>query len=283
MALRPHLRRPWVWLLLGMLVVAPLMARWTWAQAAATGKASQGAGPSWDSLSATQRQALGPLARDWAGFNELRKAKWLDVAARYEKLSPDEQQRLQERMVEWAKLSSAERSRARLTFQENKQLTPEEKQARWDAYNTLTDDHRKAIVEYGKRPETPVAPTPNSTKGGMPSPARSAFAPESAPPPRVNPVSPTLVQAKPGATTMPISKATTPGNRPQTAPTRIIANDGRVDRSTLLPINAPRAAAPAAPTPSVATAASATADSPSTGLAAVEPAVAPASAPVPKH
>ena len=88
------------------------------------------AGPTWASLSAPQRAALAPLQRDWQGIDALRKAKWLEVAARFPAMPAEERQRVQERMADWARLSPSERGQARLTFQESKQLTREQKQQR---------------------------------------------------------------------------------------------------------------------------------------------------------
>src|SRR5688572_11399900 len=69
----------------------------------------ESAGPSWQSLSPAQRAALAPLQNDWASIDAPRKSKWLDIAARYPKLPASEQQRLQDRMTEWARMKPGER------------------------------------------------------------------------------------------------------------------------------------------------------------------------------
>ena len=53
---------------------------------------------------------------------------------------------VQQRMAEWARMTPAERGRARLTFQESKQLTREQKQARWEAYQALSEEERSALA-----------------------------------------------------------------------------------------------------------------------------------------
>jgi Protein of unknown function (DUF3106) len=88
------------------------------------------AGPSWNSLSANQRTALAPLERDWASIDADRKSKWLAIAARFPSMSVGDQQRAQERMAEWSRLSPAQRGQARLQFQEARQLSAEDRQAR---------------------------------------------------------------------------------------------------------------------------------------------------------
>ena len=56
--------------------------------------------PSWNKLSHAQQQALQPLAGEWNKLEPLRKQKWLDIASRFASMSPDEQNRVHERMRE---------------------------------------------------------------------------------------------------------------------------------------------------------------------------------------
>ncbi|TXC65912.1 DUF3106 domain-containing protein [Piscinibacter aquaticus] len=84
------------------------------AQAPATGRPGPTAetGTRWQDLSPSQRSALKPLERDWSGIDAARKQKWVEIANRYPSMPAAEQQRISERMTEWAKLSPAERGRA---------------------------------------------------------------------------------------------------------------------------------------------------------------------------
>jgi len=82
-------------------------------------------GPAWRSLSAEQRNALKPLEREWSGIDASRKQKWMEIAARYPKLPPDEQKRISGRMSAWAGMTPAERGQARLNYQEARQVTPQ--------------------------------------------------------------------------------------------------------------------------------------------------------------
>lgn len=205
-------------------------------------------GPAWSSLTAAQRQALAPLERDWSGIDGPRKTKWLEIAARYHSLPADEQRRLQERMTEWARLTPAERGRARLSFQEAKQLTPHERQARWEAYQALPEDQRKALAARARRPvadrtndrprtgaSAPLAAVPKQSTAGPSAPTR----------PMVKPVAPTVVQAAPGATTTLMTKSPTPPAHQHPGQPKIVASPTHVDRSTLLPKGGPQA--PVAP------------------------------------
>ena len=207
-------------------------------------------GPGWSSLSAQQRAVLGPLQRDWHTIDAARKAKWLEVAARFPSMPPEERQRVQERMAEWARMTPAERGRARLTFQESKQLTREEKQARWDAYQALPDEKRQALAERA----APAGDMRKSASGAAPvSAAGAAKTTEptrpGAPPPPVKPVAPTIVQAKPGATTTLMTRPAAPPAHQQPGQPKIAAKPGQVDRQTLLPQRGPQAVPAAASAP----------------------------------
>src|SRR5258706_10178807 len=69
--------------------------------------------PAWSELAPAHQQVLAPLRAEWDEMDSVRRKKWVEIAARYPKMKPDEQQRLQIRMGEWTKLSPAERKAAR--------------------------------------------------------------------------------------------------------------------------------------------------------------------------
>lgn len=204
--------------------------------AAAAGPARAEDGPRWQELSATQRSALKPLEREWSGIEASRKQKWLEIASRYHALPPEEQQRMSNRMTQWAKLSPTERGQARQNFQEARQLTPQERQARWDAYQALTPEQRKQL---GTSKPT-VAPV-STGRDAVQTKSNIVPNPAYAPPPR--PVAPTVVQASPGATTSLIDKRPAPPTHQQPGLPKIAATPGLVDKSTLLPQRGPQAAA----------------------------------------
>ena len=209
-------------------------------------------GPRWQDLSMPQRAALKPLERDWSTIDEPHKQKWLEIAARYPTLPPAEQQRVSARMAEWVKLSPAQRGQARLNFQEVRQLTKEERQARWQAYQALTPEQRSKLAAR-------AAPVP-AANGARSNEAARKVAPASrdtvqaksnlvpntsyAAPPRA--VGPTVVQAQPGATTSLISKRPAPPSHQQPGLPKIAASPGFVDKSTLLPQRGAQGAAAAA-------------------------------------
>ena len=229
------------------------------AKPAASGGATETDGPAWRSLTPRQRQHLAPLERDWSGLSATSKAKWLEVSSRFATLPVDEQQRVQARMAEWSRLTPAERGQARLSFQEKKTLTPEQKQQRWEAYQALPDDHRRALaakalpVDDRKRSTTAVV-APAASKPATASEdalVKRSAAPTVAPSRTlVRPVSPLMVQAKPGATTTLITSPAVPPAHQLPGHPRIAAKPGQVDNKTLLPKSGPQAATSAAVTAS---------------------------------
>lgn len=199
-------------------------------------------GPAWASLSTQQRTALAPLARDWASIDTPRKTKWLEVAARFPAMPATDQQRVQERMAEWARMTPTERGRARLSFQESKQFSPEQKQARWEAYKALPDDERRALADR-QRPRDDVARKPAAGAAAANQPKAGSTPVHSASAPLAKPVAPTLVQAKPGATTTLMTTPVEPPAHHRPGQPKIAAKAGQVDRTTLLPQSGPQAAA----------------------------------------
>lgn len=100
----------------------------------------------WGDLSATQQASLKPLAELWNALDEGRKRKWIAIATNYQTLASAEQVKLHSRMTEWISLSKHERNQARLNFSKSKQLTPTQKAATWDAYQSLSDEEKKNLA-----------------------------------------------------------------------------------------------------------------------------------------
>ena len=75
-----------------------------------------GAGPTWSELEPSEQIALRPLQNDWASIDELGKRKWRRIAERYPEMSATDQERLQNRMTEWAKLTPQERGKVMAAY-----------------------------------------------------------------------------------------------------------------------------------------------------------------------
>lgn len=224
------------WLLLWLLV-GSITAAW-----GATGALG---GPAWEALTTAQQQALAPLSKEWPQLPPNRKAKWLEVAARYPSLSAERQQLLQQRMTEWARLSPEQRGQARTNFQEARRLSHEERREQWEAYKALPKESKEALAARAARPSLPQA-----TANGAQAPQLLQGAPLNAQAPKsniVNPanrsavvpkaVAPAMVQAGPGAATSLVATPARPPSHLQTGKPKIDAGPSMVDRSTLLPKN----------------------------------------------
>jgi hypothetical protein len=214
------------------------------------------AGVRWQTLTPVQRQALGPLEREWPGIDASRKQKWLVIADRYPSLPAPERARITERMTEWARLTPAERGEVRLRYQEARQVPAPARSERWQEYQKLPADAKQ---QFAARAATSTASgaRPEPSPGAKPAfPARDATQakanvvpnPALAQPPRQ--VSPTVVQATPGATTRLITRPVTPPAHQQSGMPKIAATPEFVNRSTLLPRRGPQAAA-VAPAPPI--------------------------------
>uniref|UniRef100_UPI000550DF18 DUF3106 domain-containing protein n=8 Tax=Burkholderia TaxID=32008 RepID=UPI000550DF18 len=104
------------------------------------------AGPlSWARLTPAQHAALAPFADQWDGFSDARKRKWLKIASRFAKLSPDDQKRLQERMTEWAKMTPEQRRVARENYQSAKELSAQARERAWKAYQQLPEEQKERL------------------------------------------------------------------------------------------------------------------------------------------
>jgi hypothetical protein len=148
-------------------------------------------------------------------------------------------------MVEWAKLTPAERGQARLRFEEARQLPVPDRSERWRAYQALPPEQRQQLAA---RAATAASAPRDAASKPVKSPRDSKEAkfnvvpnPALAQPPR--PVAPTLVQVAPGATTTAITRRPTPPPHQQSGMPKIATTPEFVNRSTLLPKRGPQAAA----------------------------------------
>lgn len=229
------------------------------APVAASGPSVLNGGPDWAALTPVQRKVLQPLAPHWARMDDTGRDKWVNVANRFERLSPAEKQRVQERMGQWARLPAQERGEARLRFQQTRQLSADERQQKWAAYQALPDQDRQDLTRQAQRKAKPVYLSDN-TAG--PREARQAYNAKRAavagssakksnvvpntmmgasPPPTV--VAPALIKAGPGATTSLVTQRPTPPLHQHTGLPKIAASKGFVDPVTLLPKKGAQSAA----------------------------------------
>ena len=268
-------------LLLSMGLIAPLAAQLAPATPKPQAPAPSG-GPAWNELKPAQQAALAPLKDHWAGIDANRKTKWLEVARRFGTMTPAERQRTQTRMAEWAALTPVERGRARQNFQELRSLRADDRHAMWEAYNALPPEKKRELAQRAKPAATAPRPADSTASGS----AGKRATPLGQAQVTVRPVTPTVLQAKPGASTTLVTKSSpTPPAHHQPGLPKIAATEGFVNPSTLLPSRGPQGAATLAPlpaagrTPAARPAAAASAAAASAGTAAVTASAAAAPAP----
>jgi DNA repair ATPase RecN len=102
--------------------------------------------PWWSELTDAQRVALSPLAAEWNNMELFRKKKWLEIGNRFATMKPEEQQRMQERMREWAKLTPDQRRVAREIYSRTNKLDPDQKSAQWMDYQQLPEEEKKKLA-----------------------------------------------------------------------------------------------------------------------------------------
>ena len=102
--------------------------------------------PSWQELSATQKQALLPLLQLWPTMTEPHKRKWLALSQNFALLSESDKNTLQGRMREWAALTPQQRAQARLNFADAKQLPQDERKTKWEAYQALSPEEKQKLA-----------------------------------------------------------------------------------------------------------------------------------------
>ncbi|MDR7268440.1 hypothetical protein J2X20_001069 [Pelomonas saccharophila] len=201
--------------------------------------------PNWQSLTPTQRELLAPLAKDWDKLGPNQRSKWLNATPRLATLPEPELARLHERMRDWAYLTPAERVDARVSFQVAKQVDAEERQAKWEAYQALPPEKRQELADkaVARRQAKASAPTPKPPVAAGPKSNIVPAAPKMVTP---VPVAGSLVQAKPGATTVLITRGLARPAHHAAGEAKVVADPSLVDPKTLLPksLKAPPASAP---------------------------------------
>ena len=134
------------------LVAAALIAPALLLVAPAMGQApAPASGPGWNQLTAAQRDALAPLAGQWSTIPPESKRKWLEIADKYPRLSPDGQSRMQARMADYARLTPEQRRTARENFQRAYELPRDKRESAVQQYQSLPDDRKKELTERSQR------------------------------------------------------------------------------------------------------------------------------------
>jgi hypothetical protein len=207
-------------------------------------------GPRWNELTPEQRRVLAPLSGDWNSIDDRGKERWLGVAGRFPKMPPEEQQRANQRMVEWSHMTPQQRTQARLNFQDSRGVSKEERQARWQAYQALPEEQKRELAKRA----TATAAAGSAAAGPASAPHHRHSTPVEVVQPKTNVVGPVketrtpvdpgsvALEVRPGATTTLLNRKAAPPAHQKDGQPKIAAGPNAVDRTTLLPKRGPQAA-----------------------------------------
>jgi hypothetical protein len=120
--------------------------------------------PLWSQLTPIQKTALEPLHGEWDPMEGVRKQKWLEFTKSFATMTPDEQQRVHERMREWVKLTPEQRKLARQNFIQSKTIAPNEKSATWETYKQLPDAQKQKLAEQATHKPLANVPAPKTAQ-----------------------------------------------------------------------------------------------------------------------
>ena len=210
--------------------------------APAAAAAQEAGGPRWNELSPAHRKVLAPLAGDWNALDARSKERWVDVAGRFPKMPADEQQRANQRMGEWAHMTVAQRTQARMNFQETRSLSKEEREARWQAYQALPEDKKRELAakRAAAAPASAASTAVAQVRRHVPPPLDTVQPKSNV----VGPVAPVRTAAgsapqagsvRPGVTTTLLTRRAAPPPHQHDGSLKIAAGPNSVDRTTLLP------------------------------------------------
>lgn len=117
---------------------------------ARAGRSAPG-GAAWASLSPADQRSLAPLAAQWDTMNSASRERWLRLAQRMPRMTPTQQQRVQQRMTAWSQMPSNQRGEARRNYQGAQSISPAERKARWQAYQALTPAQRQDLARKAQQ------------------------------------------------------------------------------------------------------------------------------------
>lgn len=103
--------------------------------------------PTWTELNPEQQHALAPLAGEWNKMSFGSKEKWLVIGNKFASMNKAEQDRLQERMRDWVKLTPVQRRSVRESYTRAKKLDADKKSAQWKEYQQLSEEQKKKLSQ----------------------------------------------------------------------------------------------------------------------------------------
>ena len=144
--------------LLGMESVEPVPA--TEGSAAATGAPERRPSllslvePLWIDLTPAQQKALAPFAPEWNTWSAAEKKSWVSLADRLGKMTAERRKMAENRIVEWANLTPAQRQMARENYRLAKERSAQERVLEWRNYQSLTEEQQNILRRAGRTSNT---------------------------------------------------------------------------------------------------------------------------------
>lgn len=89
---------------------------------------AQAAVTPWGKLSPLQREALSPLSSQWDKLPEPYQADMLKLTNHYERLTPEQKNRLRTRLLDWSRLTPQQRAQARQKYTAFQKVPPEKRE-----------------------------------------------------------------------------------------------------------------------------------------------------------
>jgi hypothetical protein len=122
--------------------------------------------PKWADLTATQQLALQPLNVLWSAITTAHKRKWIALVANFADLAAKDQEKLQQRMNQWASLSAQERAQARVIFTQVQQLSGDDRLSKWQAYQALEPSQKNQLAQTTQMlpNSAAISPAPITTR-----------------------------------------------------------------------------------------------------------------------
>jgi hypothetical protein len=138
--------------------------------------------PLWSELTPAQRQVLAPFEPKWNALPVTEKRAWADLALRFPGMKPDEQKRVEKRIVEWAALTPEQRRIARANYLLAQRIARENLLAEWENYQSMTPEQRSVLGAVGNTGSNTAArhvtgPTGLAAVAAQPLPRRAPRAP----------------------------------------------------------------------------------------------------------
>lgn len=118
--------------------------------------------PAWNELARDQQIALTPLKKAWPELTDGQRRKWIAVVKNFSNLSLADQEKIQDRMEDWAALKPAERERARDNFANSKLAAPTNKAGSWEEYQALPQEERNRLAAQAKAKKPRAAKSPKA-------------------------------------------------------------------------------------------------------------------------